>query len=72
MESRYRSIVKALTYRAMSLLVTASVAWILTGRAELAALIGVADTGLKLLAYYGHERLWLRLDLGKRPPEYHI
>jgi adenylylsulfate kinase len=49
------------------------VAWALTRQAELAASIGLADTVIKLAAYYLHERAWLRIRFGRRGPgEYQI
>lgn len=28
--------------------------------------IGLADTAIKIVAYYAHERLWDRMDFGRR------
>ncbi len=73
MESHIRSIVKAISWRVGGTVVTFAVAWILTRRFELAAKIGLLDTLIKLVAFYAHERLWNRLEFGKRkPPEYQI
>lgn len=76
MESHKRSIVKALSWRVLATLITTFVAFLLTGEITLAIEIGLLDTALKLGAYYGHERLWLRIPFGKAPvmppPEYHI
>ena len=73
MESHFRSIVKAITWRMGGTAVTFTVAWIFTRRFELAAQIGVLDTLIKLGAFYVHERMWNRLDFGKqKPPEYQI
>ena len=73
METRARSIVKALTWRIGGLIVTSSVVWVVTGQAKLAASIGLADTLVKLLAYYVHERCWLKVQFGRaKPPEYQI
>jgi uncharacterized membrane protein len=72
-ESHFRSIVKALSWRFLATVITFCVSWILTRRVTLAAEIGVADALLKLGAYYSHERLWNRLSFGKqKPPEYQI
>ena len=68
MESRYRSIVKALTWSAGGLVLTAAIAWILTRRLDLAAAIGFFDTVVKIAAYYVHERAWLRVGFGKTAP----
>jgi uncharacterized membrane protein len=73
MESHYRSIVKAITWRAGGTVVTFAVAWILTQRLELAAQIGILDTAVKIGAFYAHERVWNRIRFGKvQPPEYQI
>ncbi|MHC4431290.1 MAG: DUF2061 domain-containing protein [Planctomycetota bacterium] len=73
MESHFRSIAKAITWRAGGTVVTFAVAWVLTGSLELAAQIGVLDTAVKIGAFYAHERMWNRLSFGKqKPPEYQI
>jgi uncharacterized membrane protein len=73
METHSRSILKALTWRAGGTVVTCLVAWLLTGSLDLAARIGVLDTVIKIGAFYIHERLWNRLNIGKmKPPEYQI
>lgn len=73
METHYRSIIKALSWRAGGTVVTCLVAFIITGSFELAARIGILDTVIKIGAFYIHERLWNRLDFGKqKPPEYQI
>ena len=72
-ESHYRSVVKALTWRVLATIITFSVAWILTGEIGMAAEIGILDTLIKLGVYYSHERTWNRLDFGRqKPPEYQI
>ncbi|MHC4171761.1 MAG: DUF2061 domain-containing protein [Planctomycetota bacterium] len=73
MESHYRSIVKAITWRTGGTVVTFAVAWILTGNISLSAGIGILDTIIKIGAYYIHERLWIRVKFGKlKSPEYEI
>ncbi|MHC4462903.1 MAG: DUF2061 domain-containing protein [Planctomycetota bacterium] len=73
METHYRSIAKAITWRAGGTVVTFAVAWILTGNISLSAGIGMLDTVIKIGAFYIHERLWNRLSFGKqKPPEYQI
>ena len=47
-ESHRRSIVKALSWRVVALLITASVAWIITGSLGFGAIIGGIDTVIKL------------------------
>lgn len=73
MESHYRSILKAITWRTGGTVVTFVVAWILTQKLELAAQIGLLDTLIKIGAFYAHERIWNRLSFGRmKPPEYQI
>ena len=72
-ESHARTILKAVTYRVGGFLLTSAVAWALTHRADVAATIGLADTAVKLVAYYLHERIWLKIKFGRqKPPEYQI
>jgi adenylylsulfate kinase len=73
MDSRLRSLGKAATWRVVATLITVSVAFGITGEVVLAATIGLVDTAVKVLAYYGHERMWNRLEAGRRQtPEYEI
>ncbi len=73
MESHIRTITKTLSWRFVATLITFSVAWLVTGKLTFAVEIGVADTLIKLGAYYFHERLWIRVKFGKlRRPEYEI
>jgi len=74
METTRRSIAKALSWRLLATLITAGLVLAITGEGSFAATIGLADTTLKLLIYFGHERLWNRISYGReqREPEYHI
>ncbi len=73
MESHFRSIMKAITWRAGGTVVTFAVACIFTQQFKLAAQIGDLDTLIKIGAFYFHERLWIRVKFGKlRRPEYEI
>lgn len=57
-KSRLTSIGKALTWRCVALVCTAVTAYWLTGSAEAAITIGLADSVLKIGLYYAHERAW--------------
>ena len=65
LDSRRRSIAKALSWRVVATLITGVVAWLLTGRLDIAIEIGMLDATLKLAVFYGHERLWQRYGFGK-------
>ncbi len=74
MESTQRSIVKALSWRILATVITAVIVYFLTGNLDFAAKVGLADTALKFLVYFGHERLWNRIPYGReqKQPEYII
>jgi uncharacterized membrane protein len=73
METHARTIAKSLTWRTWAFFITALVVWVATRRLEFAATIGLADTAIKLFAYYAHERLWLRIPFGKpKVPDFEI
>ncbi len=72
-DSRSRSIVKALSWRGVAMIITTSIAWVITNDIHFAATIGVVDTLVKLGGYYMHERMWNRIQFGRvKHPEYHI
>ncbi|HYM13819.1 MAG TPA: DUF2061 domain-containing protein [Bryobacterales bacterium] len=73
MDSRRRSVAKAISYRIFASLTTFLIAWALTGRLTIGAQIGAIDAVAKLLGYFLHERLWARIRYGApKPPEYEI
>ena len=66
LESHRRSIVKAMTWRIFATFVTMSVVYVFTRELTLAAGIGLVDTLIKIFVYYSHERLWERIQFGRR------
>lgn len=74
MESTRRSVVKALSWRILATAITSAIVYLLTGKGEFAATIGLADTSVKFFVYFGHERLWNRIPYGRvqKQPEYFI
>jgi len=68
-ERMERSALKALTWRVLATLVTAGIAWAVTGSLEFGAAVGVADSCLKLVLHYWHDRAWARSPwgMGARP-----
>ena len=66
MESRKRSIVKAITWRVIAYLITFVVAYLLTKKTALSLGIGLGDAAIKLFAYYFHERLWEKVGFGRK------
>jgi len=73
METRRRSIAKAVSYRFVGSVGTAMIAWALTGRLSTGVQIGILDALVKVAAYFVHERIWARIEWGRRKgPEYEI
>lgn len=64
-DSRTRSIFKALTWRVIATSTTMSLVYLGTGDVGLMAHIGIADVLIKLLFYFGHERLWGTVHWGR-------
>lgn len=72
-EKRYRSILKAASWRVTGTIDTFIVSYLVTGQVKLAIGISVFEVFTKLILFYFHERLWLRIPLGrKKTPEYEI
>lgn len=65
-ESRNRSIVKAISWRIIATLTTAALVYIFTKRWDFAAYVGLFEATLKLLFFYAHERIWNRLNYGRK------
>ena len=65
MESRSRSLIKAISWRVTALIVTVGVVLVVTGDTDLAAAVGVADALIKIALYYLHERVWNRVGIGR-------
>ncbi len=73
MESKSRSIAKAVSYRLLGSATTALVVYLLSRKLALSADIGVLDLVLKIGLYFLHERIWNHIHFGRpKPPEYEI
>ena len=66
-ESVTRSVFKAISWRVLATLTTALVVYLITGSSEFAVTIGLIEGIAKIGLYYFHERLWNRLNVGRRP-----
>lgn len=67
MDTDRRSLARALSWRVVAWALTVGIAYLFTGKAVLALAIGVADSLLKIFAYYLHERSWLSLAPARAP-----
>lgn len=63
-ESRLRSILKAISWRALATAVTILIAYLITGELNQALRIGGIEILAKLLIYYLHERAWQLVPWG--------
>lgn len=64
-ETNTRSITKAVSWRIIATFITVSIAYMFTGEISVALEIGSLDMALKLFAYFFHERIWGKIDMGK-------
>lgn len=72
-DSTKRSIAKAVSYRFFGSLITAGIAYFLTGKWDVALGIGLVDGVAKMGAYFLHERVWARIKWGApKRPDYEI
>ncbi len=67
MVERKRHLAKAVSYRVFGSLATAAIAYLFSGRLDIAAGVGIADTVVKIILYYLHERVWYRIRWGVHP-----
>ena len=63
--SRWRSLAKAASWRLIAVTITTSITWGLTGDTAFAATIGALDAFVKFGSYYLHERVWDQIDFGR-------
>jgi len=66
MESHARTLGKTISWRFIAMLITAALAWVFTGDVKAGMAIGLADTLVKFIVYYLHERAWASVATGYR------
>jgi adenylylsulfate kinase len=65
-ETSTRSLAKTISWRILATLTTATIVWLVTGKLTLAVAVGGIEAVSKMVLYYGHERLWDRIRVGRR------
>ncbi|MBR9842765.1 MAG: DUF2061 domain-containing protein [Rhodobacteraceae bacterium] len=65
MESRQRSIVKAVIWNIMGLTVMTLVGFLATGSATIGGAMAVINTGIGFVMYVLYERLWAGIGWGR-------
>ena len=63
-ESHLRSFLKGITWRIIATSTIVVIAYFTTGSIETAITIGTWEFFTKLMLYYMHERIWLKVPLG--------
>jgi uncharacterized membrane protein len=63
-ESRKRSVVKAIVWRIICIVVSILTSYFLTGSWDIAIAIGSVYNVVTMVLYYFHERLWNRIRWG--------
>ncbi len=66
LETRTRSVLKAVSWRTLATLTTALIVFLFTGRVALALTVGVLEVFAKMALYFFHERLWQKIRFGRR------
>ncbi|HDZ77229.1 MAG TPA: DUF2061 domain-containing protein [Candidatus Omnitrophica bacterium] len=73
MEQHKRTILKTITWRVIAVLVTMIIVYLYNKDIKESVIISLAANGIKMFLYYIHERMWNKIDFGrKKPPEYQI
>lgn len=62
--SNKRHIIKTFTWRIIGTTDTLIFGWIITGNPIEGLKIGIAETVSKMILYYGHEKLWYKINFG--------
>lgn len=64
-EKNYRSVVKAFTWRLVGSLDTFVLSWVITGAPVVAMTITAVEFFTKVILYWIHERIWLKIKWGR-------
>jgi uncharacterized membrane protein len=68
-DSHWRSVAKAISWRAVGTVDTMVVSYIVTGQVKWALSIGAVELFTKVFLFYVHERAWHRIPFGKAAAE---
>lgn len=63
--SRKYHLAKTFSWRIMASLTTFGLAWLITGDLGIGITISISEAILKMIFYYGHERVWHAFSHGK-------
>ena len=64
-DQKARTIAKTVSWRAIASFTTIAIVFGATGELALSLGVGAIEVVSKMVLYYGHERVWLRVAWGK-------
>ncbi|MHC4572108.1 MAG: DUF2061 domain-containing protein [Planctomycetota bacterium] len=65
-DAHHRSVLKALTWRAVATFATMTIVFAFTRKVVLSIGVGAVEVVTKLILYYLHERIWGSLGVGRK------
>ncbi len=68
MDTHLRSVVKGISWRILATMVTTTVVFLYSGELAAAAIVGSLDALVKIVLYWGHERVWQWVTWGRILP----
>jgi len=66
MESKTKTVLKTISWRILATITTMALIYLFTKRITLSIEIGILEVVIKMIVYYFHERLWLKIKLGSK------
>lgn len=66
-DKHYRSLAKAISWRATGTIDTVVISFLITGKMGWALSIGFVELFTKTTLYYLHERMWNKISFGRKP-----
>lgn len=74
-EKAYRSVIKAISWRAIGTFDTILISYLIVGNFKFAISIGGVELFTKMFLYFLHERMWNKINIGRverKPIDYQI
>ena len=65
-ETNVGSILKGITWRVLATSTTVLIVYIFFGNVELAFITGVIESIVKILLFWGHDKIWQKIKWGKK------
>ena len=72
METKRRTLVKAILWNVIGFTVMSLVGLLATGSAAVGGAMALANTVIGFLSYLVYERVWTRIDWGRRETRHHV